>query len=129
MVSAIPDSVLAMMRAKQVERRVATAEVHRATRTPTPTGGMVLVWAPIATNVKIGIAPGPSGESQEQRVIVERFGIGVGYYLMFSAGFDIRTEDRVYQTFPVTRTFEVLAIPNKDISYETQRRVLGVVIG
>jgi hypothetical protein len=124
----IPDSVLAMMRAKQAERWVATAEVHRATMAPTPTGGMAKTWAPVATGIAIGIAPGPTGESQEQRLIVERFGAAVGFYLLFPAGFDVRPEDRVYQTAPVTRTFEVLAIPNKDISFETQRRVLGVVI-
>lgn len=129
MVSAIPDSVLAMMQAKQAERRVAIAEVHRPTRVSTPTGGMTTVWTPVATGVKIGIAAGPSGEDQEQRVIIDRFGLGVGFYLVFAAGFDIRAEDRVYQTFPITRTFEVLAIPNKDISFESQRRVLGVVLG
>lgn len=129
MVSAIPTSVLDVMRAKQAERRVARAEVHRATRVSTPTGGMALSWSPVASNVPVGIAPGPSGQGQEQQLIAERFGSAVGFYLVFEAGFDIRPEDRVYQTAPITRTFEVIAIPNKDISFETQRRVLGVVLG
>jgi hypothetical protein len=129
MVSAFPTSVLDMIKAKQVERRVATAEIHRPTRVPTPTGGMTTVWAPVATGVKIGIAEGPQGQTQYERLIQERFGNAVGFWLVFSAGFDVRPEDRVYQTAPLTRTFEVLAISNKDVSFETARRVLGVVLG
>jgi len=122
----IPDSVLTMMRDKQAERLVATGEIHRPTRTTTPTGGSALVWSPVATGLSIGIAPGPSGEGQEQRLIIERFGAAVGFYILLEAGVDVRPEDRIYQTLPITRTFEVVAIPNKDISFETLRRVLGV---
>lgn len=129
MVSAIPESVLVMMRAKQAERLVAIGEIHRNTPTPTPTGGMANVWSPVATGVRMGVAPGPSGQGQEQQLIAERFGTAVGYYLLFPAGFDVDVDDRVFQTFPVTRQFEVLAIPNKDISFESLRRVLGVELG
>ena len=125
----IPGSVLEMMQAKQLERLVALGEIHRPTRVSTPTGGSTLTWLPVVVNLSIGIAPGPSGQGQEQQLIVERFGSAVGFYIVLPAGTDIRPEDRIYQVFPLTRVFEVIAIPNKDISFESLRRVLGVVIG
>jgi hypothetical protein len=124
----IPAGVLANIKAKQtVSRFTALAEVHRSSQTRTATGGTAITWTPVATGVAIGIAAGPSGQGQEQQAIISRFGSAVGFYLLFPAGFDIRDEDRVYQTMPQTRTFEVIALPNAGISYETMRRVLGVV--
>ena len=76
-----------------------------------------------------GVAPGPSGQGQEQQLIAARFGEAVGFYILLPANTDVRPEDRIYQLTPFVRTFEVLAIPNKQISFETLRRVLGVVIG
>lgn len=125
----IPESVLLNMQTKQLERLVAIGEIHRNTPTPTQTGGMAPSWSPVATGIAMGVAPGPSGQGQEQQLIIERFGSAVSYYLLFPAGFDIRPEDRVFQTSPVVRQFEVVAIPNKDISFETMRRVLGVELG
>lgn len=125
----LPDSVLAATRQWQLARLDGYGEIHRPTTTPTPTGGQSVVWTPVVTGLRLGVAPGPSGQGQEQQLIAERFGSAVGYYILLPAGTDVRPEDRIYQTLPFVRTFEVLAIPNKQISFETLRRVLGVVVG
>lgn len=125
---ALPLDTLQAARAIVLGRMNAVAEIHRPTTSQTPSGGSSSTWAPVATGLAMGVAEGPSGENQYQQAIIERFGTFQVFFLVFPANTDIRVTDRVYQTAPVARTFEIIAIPNKDVSFEVNRRVVAVQI-
>lgn len=122
----IPAAVLA-----NFERFVATTfdkvgEIHRPTRTPNDEGGTATVWAPVATGVAFSVSEGFGGQSNLEGPILDRIGSRAAFFLTFAAGFDIDEDDRVYQTLPTARTFEVVGIPNKGATYQAATRVVAV---
>jgi hypothetical protein len=125
---ALPMDTLIAARALAGGRRNAIGEIHRPTTVQTPSGGNSKAWAPVAVGLDIGIAQGPTSQNDYQQAIIERFGTFQVFFIIFPPGTDVRETDRVYQTAPVARTFEVVAVPNRDIDYEVNRRVIGVEI-
>jgi hypothetical protein len=106
-----------------------TGEIHRPSRIENDEGGHATSWNPIAAGVKFSVAEGFSGQNTLEGPILERIGTRVPYQLTFEDGFDIDEDDRVYQTFPETRTFEVVGVPNKGVSNQGATRVIAIERG
>lgn len=102
-------------------------EIHRPTRVTTATG-FTSGWAPVAVSLPMGVAQGQGGQSNEEREIIARLGAVVAFILLVPIDTDVRITDRVYLTTgpESPRTFEVVGVPNRGVSYETLRRVIAV---
>jgi hypothetical protein len=106
-----------------------TGEIHRPTLVFTDEGGHTNTWTPIATNVLFSVSEGFGGQSQLEAPILERIGTRVPFFLTFAAGTDIDEADRVYETTPEARTFEVIGFPNRKVSNQAAVRIVAVEVG
>lgn len=124
----LPENVRTMAAQWQVKAMSSEGQIHRPTDSRTASGAFTKAWAPVTGIISLRVAPGPSGENQYQRALVEKLGAVTSWWITLPVDTDIRLTDRIYQTFPSSEAYEVVAIPNESITLGTARRVLGIQV-
>lgn len=125
----IPTAVLANFKRFVVTTFDKTGEIHRPTRTENDEGGYSILWNPVATGVAFSVSEGFGGQSQLEGPILDKIGTRVPFFLTFNAGLVVDEDDRIYQTVPTARTFEVIGVPNKGASNQAATRVVAIERG
>lgn len=106
-----------------------TGEIHRPTRVSDGEGGYTEAWNPVISGVSFSVSEGFGGQAQLEGPILDKIGTRVPYFLTFVAGLAIDEDDRIYQTLPVARTFEVIGVPNRGVSNQADTRVVAIERG
>ena len=125
----IPAAVLANFKRFVVTTFDKTGEIHRPTRTQTDEGDSGTVWNPVASGVHFSVSEGFGGQAQLEGPILDKIGTRVPFFLTFNAGLAVDEDDRIYETSPETRTFEVVGVPNRGASNQAAIRVVAIERG
>lgn len=122
----IPADVLSANRAELAVRVLdRDALVSREIRTKDDSGGQTVTYGPQRAT-RMGRAQGIGGQQELQQKILDKIGNRTFFVLTFPATFAIDEDDIVEQITPAYEKFRVVAIQNRDVTYEMIRRVIVV---